>query len=115
MIRSSFHIFHHQRSPDEKIGYSVVPFGVAGKYSHTALFVSWTGFVSGKSCEECIYIILNVNPDIPGSQTDLAYISRQIKKIFPIFCFLLLLLVNDLYHDHITPSGMSISYGKCRF
>ena len=115
MIWCSFHIFHHQSSPDEKIGYTIVPFCFACKNSYTALFFSGTDRIPGKPCQKCVYVIFNINTHISGCQSYLTYVSRQIKKIFPIFRLLFLFFVDNFYHSHITPSGMRISHEKCRF
>ena len=108
-------IFHHQSSPDEKIGYTIVPFCFACKNSYTALFFSGTDRIPGKPCQKCVYVIFNINTHISGCQSYLTYVSRQIKKIFPIFRLLFLFFVDNFYHSHITPSGMRISHEKCRF
>ena len=115
MICCSFHIFHHQCSPDEKIGYSIVPLGFSCKNSYAALFFLGADLVSGKPCKKGVHVIFNIDSHVSRCQPYLTYISRQIKKIFPIFCLLFLLFVNNFYHTHITPSDMRIAHGKCRF
>ena len=90
-------------------------FSFACKNSYTALFFSGTDRIPGKPCQKCVYVIFNINTHISGCQSYLTYVSRQIKKIFPIFRLLFLFFVDNFYHSHITPSGMRISHEKCRF
>ena len=85
-------------SPDKRIPRSGLPPVLSEKNCQNTTVLFLLALRLCRPVQECIDIILYIDPVILPGKSDLTYILRQVPPCFSVIYLLFLILINDFYH-----------------